>query len=58
LNTGKILEIILSLSDDKVQTIIKSYKFLDLLGDMGGFMEIIFIVFSFFGSLNSKIRFK
>jgi len=44
------LMITLTMDNQKVQNIVESYKFFDMIGDIGGFFEGLLLLFSFFVS--------
>ena len=42
---------------EKMRTVVTSYKFLELMGDFGGFMEVVLIVFTIVGNSFSSRSF-
>ena len=52
--------IIISLQMDslKEKSVVTSYKFMDLMGNFGGFMEVVVLFFAFFGFKVSAMSFK
>ena len=45
-----LMTVSISMDSLKIQTVVTSYKFMDMMGELGGFMEILFLILSFFGS--------
>ena len=43
------MSVSISMDSTKLETVVTSYKFMDLMGELGGVMEILFLFLSFFG---------
>jgi len=44
------MAVTLTMDNQKVQNVVESYKFFDMIGDIGGFFEGLLLLFSFFVS--------
>ena len=51
----KILSIRFALSNKQQTTTVQSYKFMDLMGDIGGIKEVVFIFLAIFGAKASAM---
>ena len=52
------LTVNLKLDSFKVRTVVKSYNFMELMGDFGGILQIFFLYFAFFGNMLSEKSFE
>ena len=48
-DVDKILSITFALSNKQQYTVVQSYKFMELMGDLGGIKEVLFICLAYFG---------